>query len=458
MSRITALFSRRTGSSFGAGGRHEREFLPAALEIMETPANPLGRTIALSLAGFFTIAIAWAVIGEIDVVAVAQGRIVPAGGVKQIQPLEIGIVRAIHVREGQHVDAGDLLLELDPTDSEVDKGQLLYERDSSALEIARLRAFLGQLDVDVVETLPLTTLLNRDILQMAEQKLQSDLSAFSAQMASMTAEAARRKAERASIQAEIAKQRELLPLLVEREGSLSRLVADGISTKPKWLEIKQQLIETQSDLEIYRHRLEEADASITSGVKERENLVAQTRQKALEQLLDAKNRFEEAIIALRKAENRENRHQLRAPASGTIQQLVVHTVRGVVSPAETLMVLVPDDVSLEVQAQLLNKDVGFVAVGQEAVIKIDSFPFTRYGKIDGDVKSVSRDAIQNEDLGLVYDARVVMRKMEINADGRRVKLAPGMTVVVEVKTGKRKIVEFLLSPILKYGDEALRER
>ncbi|MBN8196033.1 HlyD family type I secretion periplasmic adaptor subunit [Thalassospira povalilytica] len=436
----------------------EREFLPAAIEIMETPANPIGRTVALSLAGFFTIALAWSVIGEVDVVAVAQGRLVPTGGVKQIQPLEIGTVRAIHVRDGQHVSAGDLLIELDPTESEADKGQLLHERDAAALDIARLKTFLDGLDRREIPPLPKHAALNDEILQTAEQKLRSDLAAFFAKLAAKDAEAAKLRAERASIKAEIAKSRELLPLLVEREGSLSGLVSDGISTKPVWLEVKQQLIETKSNLEIYRNRLEEADASIMAAEKDRENLIAQTKQQTLEQLLEARNKFQTAVITLRKAESREDRHQLRAPVSGTIQQLAVHTVRGVVSPAESLMVVVPDDVELEAVAKVQNKDAGFVATEQDAVIKIDSFPFTRYGKIDGKVKSISRDAIQDEDLGLVYEVRATLQASEIFADGRMVKLTPGMTASVEVKTGKRRIIEFLLSPVMKYGDEALRER
>jgi hemolysin D len=314
------------------------------------------------------------------------------------------------------------------------------------------------MDESTVAALSRHATLNDEILQTAEQKLRSDLSAFFAKLAAKDAEAAKLRAERASINAEIAKSRELLPLLVEREGSLSSLVSDGISTKPVWLEVKQQLIETTSNLEIYRNRLEEADASITAAEKDRENLIAQTKQQTLEELLDARNKFETAVITLRKAESREERHQLRAPVSGTIQQLAVHTIRGVVSPAESLMVVVPDDVELEAVAKVQNKDAGFVSTQQDAVIKIDSFPFTRYGKIDGKVKSISRDAIQDEDLGLVYEVRATLDTSEIFADGRMVKLTPGMTASVEVKTGKRRIIEFLLSPVMKYGDEALRER
>ena len=459
--KLVKRFPRLNPNSDQAKSRRsaeEREFLPAAIEIMETPANPIGRTVALSLAAFFTIALGWAVIGEVDVVAVAQGRLVPNGGVKQIQPLEIGTVRAIHVRDGQHVEAGDLLIELDPTESEADKGQLLHERDAAALDIARLKTFLDGLDRREIPALPKHTALNDEILQTAEQKLRSDLAAFFAKLAAKDAEAAKLRAERASIDAEIAKSRELLPLLVEREGSLSGLVSDGISTKPVWLEVKQQLIETKSNLEIYRNRLEEADASIIAAEKDRENLIAQTKQETLEKLLEARNNYETSVITLRKAESREDRHQLRAPVSGTIQQLAVHTVRGVVSPAESLMVVVPDDVELEAVAKVQNKDAGFVATAQDAVIKIDSFPFTRYGKIDGKVKSISRDAIQDEDLGLVYEVRATLDNSEIFADGRMVKLVPGMTASVEIKTGKRRIIEFLLSPVMKYGDEALRER
>ncbi len=441
-----------------ARGRDEREFLPAALEIMETPASPAARWTAITLAAFFTIAIAWSLIGTIDVVAIAQGRIVPAGGVKQIQPLEIGVVRAIHVKDGQHVAAGDILVEIDPTESEVDRGQLTQELMTGAIELARLHALISRLDGKAAAQLQPPDSADPILVRMHEQRLETDYAAHEAQLASMDAELSRRIAERQSVFAEIKKLEETLPLIAEREESLGTLVKKGISPKPNWLEVKTLLIETTQNVAIQRHKLLEAEASMEAAVKERNRVQAEAKKEALEQMLDARTRYDQARLALRKAEVREGLRTLRAPVAGVVQQLQVHTVGGVVQPAQPVMVLVPDDARLEISAMVLNKDKGFVSDGQAAEIKVESFPFTKYGTVHGMVRNVSGDAIQDEDRGLVYEMRVDMLTATIRADGKEVPLVPGMNVTVEVKTGDRRIIEFLISPLLRYQDEALRER
>lgn len=439
-------------------GRSEREFLPAALEIMETPASPAARWIALTLAAFFSIAVVWSIVGTIDVVAVAQGRIVPAGGVKQIQPLEIGVVRAIHVKDGQHVSAGDVLVEIDPTESEVDRGQLTQELMTGAIELARLHALVSRLDGKVGVKLQPPEDAEPILVRMHEQRLETDYAAHEAQLASMDAELSRRIAERLSVFAEIKKLEETLPLIQEREESLGTLVNKGISPKPNWLEVKTLLIETIQNIAIQRHKLLEAEASMEAAVKERNRVQAEAKKEALEQMLDARTRYDQARLALRKAEVREGLRTLRAPVDGVVQQLQVHTVGGVVQPAQPVMVIVPDDAPLEISAMVLNRDKGFVTEGQSAEIKVESFPFTKYGTIHGAVRNVSGDAIQDEDHGLVYETRVDMLTASIRANGVEVPLAPGMNVTVEVKTGDRRIIEFLISPLLRYQDEALRER
>lgn len=438
-------------------GIHEREFLPAALEILETPANPIGRAIALSLAAFFIIAVAWAMIGEIDIVAVAQGKIVPTGGVKLIQPLETGTVRAIHVRDGQEVKAGDVLVELDPTESEVDKDQMIRERVEAAVEMARLETFIAELGGSELPFAPPPG-APPALVSMNNRRLDSDILAFDAQMDALDADLARREAERAGVFAELHKLRQTLPLIEEREQALKTLLDKGVTPKPQWLEVRTLLIETQQDILIQNQRINEIAASVQAARKEMNRLRADTERQAYADLLEAQKTFEQTDLALRKALKREAQHRLTAPVDGTVQQLNVHTVGGVVTPAEPLMVLVPKNVPLEIRAQVLNKDIGFVRNDQEVEIKLDAFPFTKYGTIDGRVVDLSRDAIDNEDLGPVYDTRVSMAETVIEANGEIVPLTPGMSVSVEVKTGKRKIIEFLLSPILRYQAESIRER
>lgn len=435
-----------------------REFLPAALEILDTPANPIGRAVALTLSAFFVIAIAWAWIGQIDIVAVAQGRVVPVGGVKVIQPREIGNVRAIHVTDGQHVEEGELLIELDPTESEVDRNQLLRERMEATIEVARLLAYINGLNEDDPGYNPPLDNVDPAIVSMHRSQLESDLAAFQAELASLDSELSRRIADRSAIQAEVQKLSELIPLLAEREESLLELMERGHTPRPVWQEAKTVLIETQHDLTIQRHRLAEAESGMEAAVMERHRVVADRLQQAYRELSESRNELAQSELALQRVQNREDLHRLRAPVSGTVQQLTAQTVGGVVQPAEPLMVIVPDDAPLEVRAQVLNRDAGFVTQDQAAEIKLEAFNFTKYGTIDGLVASISSDSIEDEQLGLVYESRIVLDQSAIRVDGEEVPLTPGMSVTVEIKTGTRRIIEFLLSPIQRYQDEAARER
>ncbi|MDP6390978.1 MAG: HlyD family type I secretion periplasmic adaptor subunit [Alphaproteobacteria bacterium] len=437
--------------------RSEQDFLPSALEIVERPASPAARTVALTLVAFFTIAVVWAMVGEVDIVAVAQGKIVPAGGVQAIQSLEIGVVRAIHVREGQDVKSGDLLIELDPTESEVDKGQVARELVAAQVDFARQNAMLRALDGGKAAfTAPKGA--DPNVVMLHRERLKSDILAHEAKLAALEGEFSKRIAERAAIKAEISKLEATIPLVAEREKSLAGLIKKGIAPRRQWLEVKQTLIEQRQDLAIEKHRLAEADAALVTIQKQRKQAEAEARREVLGEIVEVQNRISAATLQLRKVEKRERLQRLRAPADGVVQQLQVHTVGGVVTPAQVLMVVVPKNTPLEIEAMIFNKDKGFVEAGQAAEIKVESFSFTKYGVVDGHVKHVSGDAVQDENLGLIYPARVAMSRTTMRVDGRDVPLVPGMAVTVEIKTGKRQIIEFLMSPLLRYRQESLRER
>lgn len=448
---------KHSGSSKKKWGAEEREFLPAALEVIETPANPVGRGLAISLSIFFTIALLWAIFGSVDVVVVARGKLAPVGGVKIIQPIEVGIVREILVRDGQHVAAGDLLIGLDPTDSEVDKKQMQRQRENALIDLARLKAQYRTHNGEPTEFVAPQE-VDRDAAHMAAQQLESDILSFKAGVATIDKQHSRLEAEYAAIQTEIQKLNDTLPIIEERENALHKLFLKGISPKPVWLEAKTLMIETRSDLEIQKYRLNQTDAGMAALDLEKRRTKADALQQILDDLQKAQDQLNAAELALRKAEKREKHNSLRAPVSGTVQQLSVHTLGGVVTPAEPLMTIVPDDALLEVEANVLNKDAGFVFKDQVAEIKVDSFPYTKYGTLHGKVNRLSRDTIQDESLGLVYLGNISLSTNEILADGRFVPLSPGMLVSVEIKTGKRRIIDFLLSPLQRYKDESFRER
>ena len=435
----------------------ELAFLPAAIEVLDTPASPASQAITILIITLVVTVIVWASFGHLDTVTIASGRIIPGGQVKYVQPLEAGIVRAIHVREGEHVQQGQLLVELDPTEAEVSREQLDQNLLSNEAKIIRLIAFLAFLS-GKSSPLVFPATIPPQLHQDQSRMLASDKAVYETKLDILDINRARIKAGIGSINAEIRKLELLIPFSVEREADLKKLLAKNIVRKREWAAVKQQLIELEQGLVVQKHKREGASIQMRSIGKKRRELLEQSRSNALRDLAKSRERKIQATLALRRSESREKNSQLTAPVSGTIAKLNIHTVGGVVRTAELLMTIVPEDSPLEVEVMLLNRDIGFIYVAQPAEIKVTSFPFTRYGLIDGAVTHISADALQNNALGLVYLVRASLSRDWVKVKEKRVSLAPGMTVILEIKTGKRRIIEYFLDPLLKHRQEALRER
>ena len=450
---------------------HELEFLPAAIEVTETPASPVGRAVAILIAVLVVSAIAWGWFGHVETVAVAQGKIIPGGRVKVIQPLEAGVVRAIHVEEGQHVSAGDPLVELDPTEAGADVERLTRDLIATRLDIARMKALTLYAGAETARDAPPPesafdpeAILGMHLgagpamIEAARALLGDRLAEHRAQLAGLEGEITQRSAEARMIGASIKMLEGTVPLLAERVDARQQLAEKKHGSRLVFLELQQELVEREGELAVERHRLTETRAEVNTLKGRKAELAATFRATAHEELIDSLQRAAGLEQELRKAEERHRQRRLLAPVDGVVQQLAIHTVGGVVTPAEKLMVVVPDGSPLEIEASVLNKDIGFVEAGQTAEIKVESFPFTKYGLIEGSMRQVSADAVTDEQQGLIYPARVAMGRDKILVEDRWVQLAPGMAVTVEVKTGERRILEFFLSPFLEYQDEALRER
>ncbi|SMH41382.1 HlyD family type I secretion periplasmic adaptor subunit [Azospirillum agricola] len=448
--------------------REEIEFLPAALEIMERPPSPTVRIFSGTIMLFTVLALAWSWFGQVDVVAVAQGRIVPSGRTKTIQPMEIGVVRAIHVQDGQTVRAGDPLIELDPTTVTADRNRLETELLSARTEVARLRAALtpdsGAPGSDPSSAFAPPAEAPTALVRMHAQLLLSQLAEQRAKLAAFDRELARKEADRAAVNQAITKLTITMPLIRERADALRTLSAQGTTSRFQYLALQQDLVEHEQELLVQKTRLTESEAAIASVGEQRRQAEAEFARTLYTQLAEAERRVSDTAQDLAKAEQRVGLQRLTAPVNGTVQQLAIHTVGGVVTPAQPLMVIVPEDSQLEVQASILNKDIGFVQVGQPAAIKVDTFSFTKYGLIPGHVASVSGDVVQQKEedpakqQGPVYAARVALEKTSLDVDGRSTALSPGMAVTVEIKTSQRRIIDYLLSPISRRSQEAFHER
>jgi len=432
---------------------HETEFLPAALEVQDTPPSPLGRAVSVTIMAVFLCAALWATFGKIDIVAVAQGKIIPSGHSKVIQPLESGVIKAIRVRDGQAVAKGDVLLELDPTQTGAEEERLANEFRAAKAEAARLRALIaGQ---DVLEMPPGSA---SPFVALQQQLLRDQLAEQRAKVAAALHQVDQRKAAIEATRADITRLEATVPMQTQRAQAYKKLLDDKYVAEMQYLEAEQQRIEKVQELEAQRQKLIQDTAALAEAQKQYQRVIAEFQQTRQTELAATETRAASLAQELVKAGQRTGLQTLIAPIDGVVQQLAVHTVGGVVTPAQQLMVVVPQGHQLEVEALVENKDIGFVKEGQPAEIKIEAFPFTIYGVINGTVVSVSDDAVPLEKGGLVYAARVSMERVVMPVEDKEVRLSPGMAVTVEIKTGTRRLVEFFLSPLLKSLKETARER
>lgn len=437
---------------------HEAQFLPAALALQETPVSPAPRVAMWTIITFAVLTLIWAIFGRMDVVATAEGRIVPNDRTKTIQSLETASVKSIHVTDGQFVRAGDVLIELDATIAQADRERVLSDLSVANLQVQRGRALLVALDSGEAPVLEWPGTINEQAYREAQQQLHGQYNEYLARMNRIEAELARREAEKRSTRVLVSKLEQTVPIARRRAEDYKNLVAKKFVSEHGYLELEQLRIEQEADLANLRSRMGEIEAGIREARAMSEEVIAELRRMSLDSIADGQQKVAILEQELLKADSRGRLMTLVSPVDGTVQQLATHTVGGVVTPAQPLMVIVPGDNPLEVEAFIENKDIGFIKVNQEAEIKIETFQYTKYGTILAWVTSVSHDAINDEKRGLIYSARVKMDSSTINVDGAEVKLSPGMAVSVEVKTGKRRVIEYFLSPFMQYQDESLRER
>lgn len=439
---------------------HEVQFLPAALSLQEQPVHPMARYIKWSIIAFSSLALLWACLGEIDVVATAQGKIVPSGKTKVIQPSEVAVVKDIHVSDGQVVRAGDLLVELDASQTGADVERLKSDLQAARIDAARAAALLETIRSNQPPHLLDARLpdVAEDERQAAQLWLQGQYLELRSSIDQSQAVIDQRAAEIRAAQATVASLRKTLPIAEQLAADYKRLLERNFVAKHAWLEKEQAMLDQQRELAVQQAHASELMASQREAEQQRESVIAQTRRAMLDLEHEAQQKAAALSQELIKARQRDRLTRLTAPVDGTVQQLAIHTNGGVVTEAQPLMVIVPKDQPVEVEAMLENKDIGFVRPGQEVEIKVETFTFTKYGVVHGHVVSISDDAIEDEKRGLLYSMRIQLSQNHIRVGERDIPLTPGMAVSAEVKTDKRKVIEYFLSPLKQYVSESLGER
>jgi hemolysin D len=399
----------------------------------------------------------WTVVGKLDVVASAPGKLIPADKVKILQSVDGGIVRAIHVRDGQQVKAGQVLIELDPTQSGADQAQA-----ASALSAARVSKAYAEGLLQFANTgriafeAPLGT--PAAIAETQTQMLRATVSEYQANLADLSQRRAESVALSAQAGKEVDKLKVTLPLLKERVARRKILADRGLSSKLLQLELEEQQLDREQAIGVQAQSSARYRATSASVAAQMAALKQTFMREAAEALAKAQDEIRLREEELTKASQKNRLQQLRSPVDGTVQQLTVSAAGAVVKPAEPIMVLVPSGGTLEAEVMIANKDIGHVRVGQAVSVKLEAFSFTDYGTVPGRLVQISRDAIQDEKVGLVYQARVRLDQSTIGVDGRALPLAPGLAATADIHTGSRRIISYLLSPLSRRAQEAGRER
>lgn len=467
LQRYTTVFrqvwARRAELDSPPRQRYEAQFLPAALALQETPVSPAPRIAMWLLIAFAGIAVLWAALGHVDIVATAQGKIMPGGRVKTIQPMETATVRAIYVGDGQTVKAGDVLIELDATAADADTDSIAGDLRITELLAARDGAFLASLSpLQQGKTQPPHLQAPTDVsaaqADNEQRHLDGEWQELLSKLARLEADKTSREAELRATQATVAKLQNTAPIARRLAEDYQQLQGKKFVSSHDYLEREQARIEQEGELASQQQKLQALKASIQEADKQKTELLASTKRSALDRLHDSEQKIAGYQQAMIKARQRSQLLKLTAPVDGSIQQLAVHTVGGVVTPAQPLMIVVPADQALEIEAFVENKDIGFVNPGQDAEIKIETFPYSKYGALHGDVLQVSTDAINDEKRGLIYAAKVQLPRTTMQVENKTVNLSPGMAVTVEIKTGKRRVIEYFLGPLIEHVGESLRER
>ena len=439
--------------------RLQYEFLPAAEEIVETPAAPLGALVVWLVALLLIVALAWSYFGRIDIVAVANGKISTEGSTKTIQPAISGVVTNINVREGQHVKKGEALLALDKTTAEKDVATASQSLNTERVErdILRWLAVGGNTD-EIINNADLPDETKVMLRQFASS--QTALSAARQQAVNGTISNYQHQLQfnqQAKNQLETNAQN-----LKNRKAEIEKQLpnanpVDKLRLQNELSNIDQRITSADSAVLGQNQQLLQSQSALTQAQNQSQTQIAETNSAFNNQIIMAEKRIIELENNLVKAKQILAQTTITAPVDGTVLSLTVKTIGGVVNAGQQLAQIVPEKVPLYVDASLDNQDVGFVKPGQRVVVKVATYPFQRYGYLEGTVENISPDAIQDDKKGLIYKAKIKLND-DKSSKQNQLKLLPGMSVSAEITTGQRRIIEFFLDPLMTKADESLKVR
>ncbi|MFP4517770.1 MAG: HlyD family type I secretion periplasmic adaptor subunit [Desulfovibrionales bacterium] len=432
---------------FGKKNIDVHEFKPLLVEIEDEPMNPIGRVVFWIIMASFVFFLLWAILGKVDVVVTARGKFIPAGETKTVQPLTTGVVRSILISPGDYVRKGQVLMEIDPSDIQPELQSMQEDLRLVELEILRLEALLNNAPFDPDDTYALELItIQRYIYASTKQRLQEQIRV--------------KRQELSQIREQLAAEEKNLQTLTFEQHTLEDRVrrweeVRDIISRDDFEKNVQELKTTEARATASAHRVEELKSGMKRIQKEIDLIREDDRNRLLTELSEKKQRLLYLTARIEKSLFLSSRQQISSPVDGYVAQLLFHTVGGVVTPAEKLAHIVPTDSPLRAKVLVLNKDVGFIAKGMNATIKVDAYSFQRYGTLDGTLLQISQDSFEDKQLGFVYETFIQPEQTSLLVEGRETPVTTGMSVVAEINVGKRRIIEFFLYPLIKYLDEGI---
>ena len=424
------------------------EFKPLLIEIEDKPLNPLGRIILYLVLAIMVFGTAWLILAKVDVVVSAQGKVIPSGEIKILKPLESGVVSKIFVKESDRVKKGDILIQIDPT---VTDASLSSKQDDLAVinsDIALLEALINESNLSKDEL----NKLNSSQISLYNSQKQILASTYESNKAKLNS-------AKLDIKANESEVNRLSLLLGKEEEAKTRLqkVLDLIAKK-EYEEVSKNIINLKEQKDIALYRLKESKKKLEEIIEENQKAIKTIKSSWIETSLNKEKEKRELGAQINAILFSNKIQQIKSPVDGFVGKLLIHTEGGVVSPNDNLISIVPSDAPLIIKANVLNKDIGFLKLGQEVAVKIDTFSFQKYGLLYGNIIEISKDAIEDEKLGLIYEIKIKPKNLDIRVDGEIKQLEIGMSVMAEVKTGRRRVIELFIYPIIKYMDEGLSVR
>ncbi|MBB8665943.1 HlyD family type I secretion periplasmic adaptor subunit [Escherichia coli] len=435
--------------------RDEYDFLPAHLELTEKPVSPLPRIVARTIMVFLILMLLISIFYKVEIVAVAPGQLILSGRSKIIQPLETSRVNKVYVRNGEKAQKGQLLISLTAIGAEAENAQNESVLAQSRLDEQRLEALLKATESNVPPTMAVSA---GPDAERANRLMQEQFTAWATSREQQQAIIRQKNAEQAAIKSRIVKLEQQKHIAEVKLSDIRALYKKQAISKHQLLDQENQYVEITNELEVLRNQIKEASETVAQANNEYKLLKQTFRRDLMEQLTKTRDTIRQVTHELDKNRERRDALQITSPVDGVVQQLATFTEGGVVTTAQTLMVIVPEHDHLDARIKISNKDIGFVSPGQSVVIKVEAFPYTRHGYLHGVVRTVSREVVEDNQKGLYFEGDVTLTDSTIMVQGKQVTLTSGMSITAEIITGYRRVIDFILSPIRETIDESLSER